>query len=108
MRKYQYPGTDLSTVVGNDAGLVINPLTRDQLNKASVISTGSIGDPIDDCVFVNGMQATVYDDGSWEAEGVPVSPTGTAVLLVQVYVGDRFANPVSTATGHGHAHELFQ
>ena len=75
-------------VIGNDVGLVINPLTSDQLNQSSVNVTGFIGDPIDDCVVVNGVQATVYDDGSWEADGVPVNPTGTASLYVQVYVGD--------------------
>ena len=75
-------------VIENDVGLVINPLTSDQMNQPSVTVTGFIGDPIDDCVFVNGVQATVYDDGFWEADGVPVNPTGTASLYVQVYIGD--------------------
>ncbi len=75
-------------VIGNDVGLVINPLTSDQMNQPSVIVTGFIGDPVDDCVVVNGVKAAVYDDGFWEADGVPVNPTGTASLYVQVYVGD--------------------
>ncbi|MGD0253810.1 MAG: hypothetical protein ABSC01_14080 [Verrucomicrobiota bacterium] len=68
-------------VIGNDVGLVINPLTGDQLNQSSVNVTGFIGDPIDDCVVVNGVRATVYDDGSWEADGVPVSPMERQVCM---------------------------
>ena len=75
-------------VIGNDVGLTIDPISSDQLNQASVTVTDTIGDPLDDCVFVNGVQADVYDDGTWEADVVPVNPTGTASLNVQVYVGD--------------------
>jgi hypothetical protein len=76
-------------VVGNDVGLVIDPLTSDQMNQSSVTVTGSIGDPADDCVWVNGVQAYYTDDeGDWEADAVPVNPLGTATLNVQVYVGD--------------------
>ena len=76
------------SVIENDVGLVINPLSSDQLNQSTVTVTGFIGDPVDDCVAVNGVQATVYDDGSWEADDVPVNPTGTASLLVEVYIED--------------------
>jgi hypothetical protein len=75
-------------VVENDIGLVINPLTSGWLNQSAVYVNGYIGDPIDDSVWVNGVQATVNDDGSWDAYAVPVNPTGTATLQVQVYVGD--------------------
>jgi hypothetical protein len=76
-------------VIENDVGLVIDPLTSDQLNQSSVTVTGSIGDPADDCVWVNGVQAYYTDDdGDWEADNVPVSPTGMASLNVQVYTGD--------------------
>ncbi|MGA2854651.1 MAG: hypothetical protein ABSE90_11060, partial [Verrucomicrobiota bacterium] len=76
-------------VIGNDVGLVIDPISSDQLNQSSVMVTGSIGDPADDCVWVNGVQASVDPDtGDWEADDVPVSPTGTATLSVQVYEGD--------------------
>ena len=76
-------------VIGNDLGLVVDPISSDQLNQSSVSVTGSIGDPADDCVWVNGVQAYYTDDdGDWEADGVMISPTGTATLSVQVYVGD--------------------
>lgn len=76
-------------VVGNDVGLVVDPLTDDQMNQTSVTVTGSIGDPVGDCVWVNDVQAGVDPDtGDWEADGVPVNPTGTATLAVRVYVGD--------------------
>lgn len=72
----------------NDVGLVINPLTSDQLNQPSVNVTGFIGDPSYD-VRVNGKEAYYVDDeGDWEADGVLVNPTGTASLQVQVYTGD--------------------
>jgi hypothetical protein len=83
-------------VIENDVGLVINPLTSGWLNQASVYVTGYIGDPIDDSVWVNGVQATVNDDGSWEAFEVPVSPSGTASLYAQVYTGD----PVLIGSGN--------
>jgi len=63
-------------------------LPANELNQASVTVTGWIGDP-DDCVVVNGVSAHYVDDnGDWEADRVPVSPTGTANLLVQAFVGD--------------------
>jgi hypothetical protein len=74
-------------VVGNDVGLVINPLASDQLNQSSVTVTGEIGNT-SLCVWVNGVQASVSTNGSWIATNVPVSPTGTACLSVQVYEGD--------------------
>jgi len=79
--------TQTFTVIGNDIGLVVDPLT--QFNQASVTVTGSVGDPDNDCVFVNGIRANYTDDlGDWEADNVPVSANGTAALKVEVYVGD--------------------
>jgi hypothetical protein len=74
-------------VVQNEVGLVIYPLEDYQLNQSSVSVFGEVGDP-SLCVWVNGVQATVNDDGTWEADYVQVSPVGTASLSVQVYVGD--------------------
>jgi hypothetical protein len=74
-------------VVGNDIGLTIDPLS--QLNQSPVTVTGTIGDPVNDCVFVNGVRANYVDDkGDWEATNVPVSPYGTAALDVKVYTDD--------------------
>ena len=84
-------------VVGNDVGLVINSLTSDQLNQSSVTVTGSINDP-SDTITVNGTPATVNPDGSWEADSVPVNPTGMASLNVQV--GDSNNNPLSSGAAN--------
>ena len=76
-------------VIENDVGLTINPLAGGQLNQSSVTVTGTVGDPIDDCVWVNGIQAYYVDDeGDWEADEVPVNPAGIASLAAQVYIGD--------------------
>jgi hypothetical protein len=76
-------------VIENDVGLTITPLEGGQLNQACVTVTGTIGNPMDDCVVVNGVKASVdEDDGSWTAYDVPVNSAGTASLYVQVYVGD--------------------
>ncbi|HTR40676.1 MAG TPA: hypothetical protein VMH87_03595, partial [Pseudomonadales bacterium] len=77
-------------VVENDVGLYVFPLNtfNDQLNQSSVTVNGQINDP-SLCVYVNGVKANYTDDfGDWEADQVPVSPYGTAVLSVQVYEGD--------------------
>ena len=85
-------------VVGNDVGLVIDPLPDDQLNKSRVTVTGSINDR-SDTVTVNGIPANVNTEtGTWEANNVPVNPTGTASLNVQV--GDSGNNPLSSGTAN--------
>ena len=73
-------------VVQNDVGLTMNPLSGGQLNQNTVNVTGTIGN-INYVVTVNGVQANVNADGIWEADGVPVSSIGTAVLDVEVYSG---------------------
>ncbi len=89
-----YASTTNFNVIGNDVGLTITPLTSDQMNQASVIVTGSIGDPSDN-VTVNGVAAYAIDDvGGWEADGVPVSASGTATLDVEVT--DSGSNPVAS------------
>lgn len=75
------------TVVGNELGLTVDPLN--QLNQSSVTVTGTIADPTNDCVLVNGTKAYYLDaEGDWEADNVPVSPVGTAILDIKVYIGD--------------------
>lgn len=75
-------------VVRNDVGLVVNPVSADQLNQGLVTVTGSIGTGANYSVYVNAVQASVNPNGTWEADAVPVSAFGTATLSVQVYVGD--------------------
>ena len=110
--------TNLS-VVDNDVGLVIFPLTEDQLNQSSVNVSGEIGDP-SLSVYVNGVKANVDDDGIWEADDVPVNSSGTATINVQVNNGDSVlaasqtlnqAQPVMVAmmsySGHKYYRDFF-
>jgi hypothetical protein len=76
----------------------VQPLTTDQLNRPLVTVYGTVSDATVQ-VFVNEVAASVTPDagdasGVWEADGVPVSPTGTAILDVELYagVGDTMAN----------------
>ena len=68
-------------VVQNNVGLTINPLS--QLNQSSVTVTGRVSNSSYK-ISVNGVAATVKSGGTWSAANVPVSPTGTASLNVQV------------------------
>jgi hypothetical protein len=65
----------------------MNLLSSDQQNQWPVTVTGTVSDP--SCaVTVNGVPATVNpDDGTWEADGVLVNPTGVASFDVEVYAG---------------------
>jgi hypothetical protein len=78
--------TNNLTVVQSSALVTIDPLN--QPNQSTVSVTGTISDPT--CTLtVNGTNAYYLDDeGDWEADNVPVSPTGTATLDVEVYSGD--------------------
>ena len=76
--------TNNFNVVRNDVGLVVGALPSYQLNLPSVTVRGSIGDATD-TVTVNGVTATMYEDGTWQADNVPVDASGTATLLVNVY-----------------------
>ena len=66
--------------------VTMDPLT--QFNQAYVDVTGTISDP-SDSLTVNGTNAYYIDtNGDWEADNVPVSPTGTAIFNIEVYMGD--------------------
>jgi hypothetical protein len=74
------------TLVQSAVMVTIDPLS--QLNQSSVSVTGTISDESYD-VYVNGVEAYYLDmNGDWEADGVPVSPVGTATINVEVYSGD--------------------
>ncbi len=76
-------------VISTDVGLTVQPLSLSgQINQSTVTVFGTINDPQDDCIFVNGVEATNGPDGSWEADGVPVSSVGMACLNIQIYTGD--------------------
>ena len=81
------------TVTRNDADLMMNPLTDDQLNQSTVNVSGTVSD-VSYSVTVNGVAAAVSGDPVWEADNVPVSPLGTANL--NVVVRDSSGNLVTT------------
>jgi len=72
--------TSLS-VMKSDFSLTLDPLTDDQLNLPTVDVTGSVSQP-GDSVTVNDVSASVAGNGECEADGVPVSASGTASLQV--------------------------
>jgi len=85
--------TNNLAVTPNDVGLAMNPLTSAQLNQSSVNLTGTIGDA-SYSVTVNGVSATISGDPVWEADYVPVSPTGTANIYIEVR--DNLGNLIAT------------
>jgi alpha-tubulin suppressor-like RCC1 family protein len=95
-------GTNTLTITATDAagntsvtnltlfqsGVIVtmNPLPADQLGQPSVSVGGTVSDP--GCaVTVNGVVATVNPDGTWEADNVPASSSGTAIFDVEAYSG---------------------
>jgi hypothetical protein len=94
------PGSNEVTVVATDAAgnsstnrfnvgrssvtVTMQPLEPNQLNKPLVNVHGTISDAT--CgVKVNGVEATVHTNGTWEAQKVRVSPTGTATFNVSIF-----------------------
>ncbi len=77
--------TSLS-VVKSSVAVSMDPLSANQLNQPFVMLTGTIGSSGYD-VWVNGIQATLNEDGTWEADNVPVSESGTTSFDIEVYSG---------------------
>ncbi|HEU6447731.1 MAG TPA: hypothetical protein VFV23_04765 [Verrucomicrobiae bacterium] len=65
------------TVIQSAVTLMIDPISDDQLNQTSIYVSGTISDP-DAQISVNGVDGINYGDGTWDADGVPVSSTGSA------------------------------
>jgi hypothetical protein len=62
----------------------MQPLDPGQLNRPLVNVHGTINDP--SCsVKVNGILASVCANGTWDAQNVPVSPTGMASFSITAY-----------------------
>jgi hypothetical protein len=94
------PGSNEVTVVATDAAgnsstnrfnvgrssvtVTMQPLEPDQLNKPLVNVHGTVSD-VSCGVKVNGVEATVHSDGTWEAQKVRVSPAGMAVFNMSVF-----------------------
>ena len=70
------------TLTRGDVLVTLQPLCADQLNQSSVNVTGTISD-FSHSVTVNGVIATNNGDGTWQAGGVPVSPTSAAIFDVE-------------------------
>ncbi len=75
------------TVYQSSVLVMVAPLAADQLNQTSVTVIGTVSDPTVE-LTVNGVTATVNPDGTWEADGVPVSAFGTAIMNVEAYAGN--------------------
>jgi len=67
------------TVTQSDVALTIGNLSNQDLNQPFIYVSGSI-DAEGYTVWVNGVQATPYGDGTWGAVNVPVCEGGTAVI----------------------------
>ena len=94
-----HPGSNEVTVVATDAAgnsstnrfnvgrssvtVTMQPLEKNQLNKPLVKVHGTISDA--SCgVKVNGVEATVHTNGTWEAQKVRVSTSGTAIFNISI------------------------
>lgn len=76
--------TNMISVSRSEVSVRMVPLKPDQMNKSRVDVTGTITDT--NCfVEVNGVKGTTHPDGTWDAQNVPVSPTGTATFNMQIY-----------------------
>jgi hypothetical protein len=69
-------------VVQATVSLTIDPLPTNQLNLPAVTVTGTVGAPSYN-VWANGVAASVANDGTWEADNVPVNPSGTAIITAE-------------------------
>ena len=78
--------TNSLTVDQNGVLVTVKPFSGVQLNQSSVHVYGTVSD-LTVQLTVNDVAASIYDDGTWEADGVPVSPSGAAVLDVEVSSG---------------------
>jgi hypothetical protein len=67
------------TVIKSAVQLTIEPLDESTLNEATITVKGTIN-VSDHTVWVNGVMATQYDGGTWQADDVPLPPGGTAVI----------------------------
>ena len=76
--------TNRFTVSRCSVTVTMQPLGPDQLNKPLVNVHGTVSDAT--CsVKVNGVEATVHTNGTWDAQNVRVSPTGIAQFDVSIF-----------------------
>jgi hypothetical protein len=69
------------SVVQSSVTLTVYPLSQTQMQYASAMVAGTVGDP--ECtISVNRVQGTNYGNGAWEVANVPLPPGGTVTLQV--------------------------
>jgi hypothetical protein len=67
------------TIIGTTTALTINAVPRNQLWQLTVDVSGAIDTSGYD-IWVNGVKATLKDDGTWSASEVPLNEGNTAVI----------------------------
>jgi len=77
---------NLTVYPANDAGLTMDPVPSDLWDSTATV-TGTIADD-SYAVTVNGVSAVNNGDGTWTADGVPVSGGNTAVFTAQAVTPD--------------------
>jgi uncharacterized Zn-binding protein involved in type VI secretion len=76
--------TNRFSVSRSSVTVTMQPLESNQLNKPLVKVHGTIND-VSRGVKVNGVEATVHTNGTWEAQKVPVSTSGTAIFNISTF-----------------------
>ena len=73
------------TVVKSAVNVTMDALTADELSQSTVTVTGTTSDTGQD-IWVNGIQAMVNLDGTWEADDVPMhNDAGSGSFAINVY-----------------------
>jgi hypothetical protein len=75
------------TLFQSGVTLAMDAIDASLLNQVYVNVTGTISDPTY-AVWVNGVQATNYGDGTWGANNVPVTSGGTGSFDIAAYPPD--------------------
>ncbi|HLX68017.1 MAG TPA: alpha/beta hydrolase, partial [Verrucomicrobiae bacterium] len=88
-------GTTIVNVFKSPVTVTINPLSGSQLSLPAVTLTGTVNGSGYD-VWVNGIQAAMNGDGSWQADSVPVHDGNVADFDVEVYPAGTAGSPISS------------
>ena len=73
-------------VVGTPGSLTIDSFQYLDLYQPTIPVSGKVADTKSE-VWVNGVQAQVWNDGTWQAPAVPLNPGGTAVVQARAISG---------------------
>jgi hypothetical protein len=85
--------TNNLNVIKSAVTVTVNALESGQLSQRFVTASGTVSDT-NHPVTVNGVTATVYADGIWTANNVPVADTGMATITVNA--GENGADTVGS------------